>query len=200
MTWFLLFVVVLLPFFLSFFTRFYGSKNKRFVSRVWKVTLLSFGLIVFIFIIDVFNLRFSGKYTELIVYIVFEITAIVYFLKVPTNWSKIALDFALIPTYLAVLFQIVIYSPPSVFPLDDTYSITTRIEGLLACGESISITKNRLWIFVETLHSNDPCLRKVESIDVLNFSPEKLIINIHHDGDLDSENPYRYEVENEGYW
>ncbi|KAB2807726.1 hypothetical protein [Phaeocystidibacter luteus] len=200
MAWFLLFVVVLLPFFLSFFTRFYGSKNKRFVSRVWKVTLLSFGLIVFIFIIDVFNLRFSGKYTELIVYIVFEITAIVYFLKVPTNWSKIALDFALIPTYLVVLFQIVIYSPPSVFPLDDTYSISTRIEGLLACGESISITKNRLWIFVETLHSNDPCLRNVESIDVIDFSPEKLIIYIHHDGDLDSENPYRYEVENEGYW
>ncbi|NVK27786.1 MAG: hypothetical protein HWE14_07065 [Flavobacteriia bacterium] len=196
----LVFICLLLPFVFSFFTRFYSSSNQQFLSRIKYATLISFTLAALTISLSYYNISLNGAYSEIFIYLSFLIASLLYFLKVPTNRWKIAYDFVLIPSYLIVFLTLIIHSTPFEKKLNDDYVISAEVPGLLACGESISIRKNHLWMFLEKGPSERTCLHYVYDIQVIEFTSEKVVVDIYHGGSRSREKPHRMEIENDGFW
>lgn len=196
----LIYIGLLLPFALSFFTRFYASKDPRFVTRIKRLTLTCFVLTVVVFILAEYGIRPVGAYTQRLIYGTFALTSLIFFLKVPTTWWKIGFDIVLIPSYILILFTLLFSSTPRQQKINDQYTVATKVPGFLACGESVYIFENRLWMFQEQIHLKKTCLHHVSEIEIVEFTEEKLIIDIKHEGDDYGENLTRYEIENEGDW
>jgi ABC-2 type transport system permease protein len=87
------------------------------------------------------------------------------------------------------------------YRINNTYKIEVTIGGLLACGENIKISKSAMVIFdKEIFHEASLCLRGIEKIDIVDFNENRAEFLIYHNGEYDSENPYKYEIENKNVW
>ena len=52
----------------------------------------------------------------------------------------------------------------------------------------------------EIFHESNLCLRGIRKIEIVDFNEKRADFLIYHNGELDSENPYKYEIENKNVW
>ncbi|MCG2431509.1 hypothetical protein [Aequorivita xiaoshiensis] len=85
--------------------------------------------------------------------------------------------------------------------IDETNKISVTTGGFLACGEIINITQTRLGIFdKQVFHINNLCLIGINRIETVKLDDKHAEFLIYHDGQQDSENPYKYDVERNNVW
>lgn len=98
---------------------------------------------------------------------------------------------------LTLLFGRTIYESK----IADSYKIQVTTGGILSCGELIHITETEFLIFdKEILYESSLCLREIKRIETVNFDQDSAEFLIYHNGEMDSENPYKYEIENINVW
>ena len=85
--------------------------------------------------------------------------------------------------------------------LDEDNRISVTTGGFLACGEIINITQTRFVIFdKQVFHIGDLCLLGITKIETIKLDDKHAEFLIYHNGQLDSENPYKYDVERKNGW
>ena len=165
--------------------------------------ILIFSLIVFIiFVILFFNgYQLIGIYSNLIISLFFILTNILFFVLVKNTQKKMIIVCCTTPLILLSLFIILFGNVIVKYRINDDYKIVVTRGGLLACGEIIKITKSEFDIFdKEVYYESNLCLRGIYRIDILKFNNTTAKFLIYHNGELDSENPYKYEIENKKLW
>ncbi|MCB6232303.1 hypothetical protein LIS90_13710 [Flavobacterium psychrophilum] len=84
--------------------------------------------------------------------------------------------------------------------IDKTNKISVITGGFLACGEIINITQTRFLFFdKEVFSESNLCLKGITMIKTIFNDDKKTEILIYHDGELDSENPYKETIEKNGW-
>jgi len=84
----------------------------------------------------------------------------------------------------------------SEFNINDTYKIQIGSGGFLGCGNSFDISESKFGIFDHVIYREGSlCLQGIYKIDILNFEGNHGEFMVFHDGEFDSENPYRLEVD-----
>ena len=87
------------------------------------------------------------------------------------------------------------------FRRDDTTKISVTKGGFLACGEIIKITQSKFGIFnKEVFHIDNLCVIGIHKIEALKIDEKHIELLIYHNGELDSENPYKYDLERKNGW
>jgi hypothetical protein len=88
------------------------------------------------------------------------------------------------------------------FTIDDTNKIFVTTGGFLGCGEELNITQSTFGIFdKEVFHiDSNLCLKGIHKIETSKLDEKHAEFLIYHDGQHDSENPYKYEVERKNKW
>ena len=85
--------------------------------------------------------------------------------------------------------------------LDENNKISVTTGGFLTCGEIINITQTRFWIFDKhVFHIGDLCLIGITKIETIKLDDKNAEFLIYHNGEMDSENPYKYEVKRKNGW
>jgi hypothetical protein len=164
--------------------------EKNIIAQVFTVS--TFFFLAFV-IFTWYGYKLKGQYTFTVLTTVFLVSAIVYLVVLENSKTKVIIAFLTTPLIalgiIALTFNNHIYDNQ----LDKTYKIIVTTGGLLACGEHIQITQTRFGIFDKDIKSIDNlCLKGIHKIETYTIDDQRVVLLIHHNGKLDSENPYRY--------
>jgi len=109
--------------------------------------------------------------------------------------------FLLTPLILLSLYILLFGQVIAEYKINDLYKIEVSRGGFLACGNIIKITKSELGIFDKEIYTESSlCLRDINKIEILEFHSNHAEFLIYHNGEWDSENPFKYEIENKNIW
>ena len=168
------------------------------------IQILIFSLLLFVlFSILLFeDYRIKGTYTYTIIGVIFILTTLLYFATVKYTKKKLTIVLIMSPIILcSILYLLILGKITAEFKLNETYKIEISSEGLLGCGDTFKITKSEFGIFEKTVfYNNSLCLSGIKKIEILKFNEKLAVFLIYHDGKMDSENPYRYEIESKNKW
>ena len=93
--------------------------------------------------------------------------------------------------------------------IDETYTLAIQYDSqiyrasskLFATPEIINITQTRFLIFdKEVYHIENLCLIGINKIETIKFDDKHTEFLIYHNGENDSENPYKYQMERKNGW
>lgn len=145
--------------------------------------------------------RLKGLFTFPTISLIFIISTILYFAIFKNTKKKILAVFILIPVIILSFLTLIIGRVVNEFRIDDTNKISVATGGFLACGENINITQSRLGIFdKEVFHIDNLCLKGIYKIETSMLDEKHAEFLIYHNGQYDSENPYKYYVERKNGW
>ena len=173
-------------------------KTEKIITRiVFYATIIFLILILLSFV----GIRFKGLYTNTIIGLTFLISSLFYFATKKNTRNKIISIVILFPLILAGFYFQFFYQNLGTYKVNDELNIKISQEGFLACGEIIRLTKSRLLIFEKELtYDSNQCLRGIDRIETIEFNDKRAEFLIYHNGEMDSENPYHYEIENKNVW
>jgi ABC-2 type transport system permease protein len=199
MTAILIFIVIVIGFnLIPQLTRQKFPKTEKAVIQILTIISITF-IILTVLMFNGFKLK--GLYSNSIIGIIFILISLMYFALVKISRRKILIVILLIPMILVSLFTLIFGQKIAEYRINDTYRIDVTIGGFLACGENISLTKPAFVIFdKEIFHESSLCLRGIKKIEIVDFNEKRAEFLIYHSGEFDSENPYKYEIENKNVW
>jgi len=145
--------------------------------------------------------KLKGHYTFSIISWTFIISTILFFAVFKNTKKKILTVFVLTPlivlSILTFVFGQIIYEKK----IDENNKITVTTGGFLSCGEIINITQTRFGLFnKEVYHIENLCLIGIDEIEIIKLDEKHAEFLIHHNGEFDSENPYKYKMEIKNVW
>jgi len=156
---------------------------------------LTFG----IFRLNGYSLK--GLYTFSTISLTFIVSTIAYFVSFKNTKKKILITVIFTPLLVAACLTLILGQLVYERQLDENYRISVTTGGFLACGEIINITQRRFRIFdKQGFHFGAPCLLGITKIETIKLDDKHAEFLIYHNGQMDSENPYKYEVERKNGW
>ncbi|ALM19825.1 hypothetical protein AAT17_00400 [Nonlabens sp. MIC269] len=173
-------------------------KTEKIIARI-----LLFATIIFLILIllSLFGIRLKGLYTDAIISLTFLISSFTFFATKKNTRNKIISIVILFPLILVGFYFQFFSQNLGTYEVNDELNIKISQEGFLACGEIIQLTKSRLLIFEkELIYDTNQCLRGINRIETIKFNNRRAEFLIYHNGEMDSENPYHYEIENTNLW
>ena len=173
-------------------------KAEKIIARI-----LLFATIIFLILIllSLVGIRLKGLYTDTIISLAFLILSFTYFATKKNTRNKITSIVILFPLILVGFYFQFFSQNLGTYEVNDELNIKISQEGFLACGEIIQLTKSRLLIFEkELIYDTNQCLRGINRIETIKFNKRRAEFLIYHNGEMDSENPYHYEIENTNLW
>ena len=179
-------------------TKWNFPKMEKVINRILVLITVTFFVLT---VLSINGYKLKGLYSNLAIGTIFLTTTIIYFALVKNTKRKLITVVILIPLILLSLFTYLFGRTIYESKIDDNYKIQVTIGGLLSCGELIHITETEFLIFdKEILYESSLCLREIERIETVNFDQDSAEFLIYHNGEMDSENPYKYEIENKNVW
>lgn len=172
------------------------------VEKLIRRILISTTILFLTFMVFEFNgYKLKGLYSFSIISWIFIVSTILFFALFKNNKKKILTVFLLTPiivlSILTLIFGQVVYEQK----IDHNTKISVSTGGFLACGENISITQTRLVIFdKDVFYFDNSCLIGIDKIETVKLNDKNAEFLIYHNGQYDSENPYKYEVERKNLW
>jgi ABC-2 type transport system permease protein len=172
------------------------------VEKLIRRILISTTILFLTFMVFEFNgYKLKGLYSFSIISWIFIVSTILFFALFKNNKKKILTVFLLTPiivlSILTLIFGQVVYEQK----IDQNTKISVSTGGFLACGENISITQTRLVIFdKDVFYFDNSCLIGIDKIETVKLDDKNAEFLIYHNGQYDSENPYKYEVERKNLW
>ena len=139
--------------------------------------------------------RLKGQYSFLAIGLTFIVLTLIYFTLFKNTKKKILTVFLLSPLLFVSIFTLLLGQVLKEFRIDESKKVVVTTGGLLSCGEVILITQSKFGLFDKEIHyESSLCLRGIEKIEILKFDNRHFEFIIYHNGEMDSENPYKYEV------
>ena len=191
------------------------SDFPKLTKLIGKISIASLFAILLFILLNVFNLKLKGVYTNYIIGITFIISTILLFGLTKNKQYKILSGILAVPFYIfgvaclfwkmgLIFFYFISlpFEPPiATYKIDDNYAIETNHGGILSCGENLSITKTHFGILNETVFTdNGICLIGIKHIETITFTNEQLTLMIYHDESPSIKNPFSYVIKNENIW
>jgi ABC-2 type transport system permease protein len=174
-------------------------KTQKVNVRLLVVTTILF-LTILIFAFNGYRLK--GQYTFLTVSLTFMGLTIIYFSIFKNTITKILTTiFLLTPLLTISIFTLLFGQVLKEFDINDNTKIIVTTGGFLSCGELIYITQTKFGFFDKEVHyESSLCLRGIEKIETVKIDDKQAEFLIYHDKTMDSENPYKYDVERKNGW
>lgn len=173
-------------------------KTEKTITRI-----LVFFTITFILFtgLQVLGLQLKGLYSNQLTGLLFIMACLLFFVLVNNSKLKLITVALLIPVIITSLFSILFVNTLFETSINKTHKIQTSTTGIMSCGESIRITKSTMLLFDQTIFREESlCLRDIDNIEVVEFDDDRATFLIHHNGEMNDENPYRYTINNNNYW
>ena len=154
------------------------------------------------FTIFAFNgYRLKGLYSLSTINWTFIVSTAAYFVIFKNTKKKLITVFLLTPLMLLSILTLLIGQLVYENKIDGTNKISVTTGGFLSCGEIIHITQTRFGIFdKDVFHINNLCLIGIKKIETVKINDKHAEFLIYHNGEYDSENPYKYDVERKNGW
>ncbi|WP_338731401.1 hypothetical protein [Mangrovimonas cancribranchiae] len=173
-------------------------KTEKIIARIVLYTTLIFLILI---LLSLVGITFKGQYTNTIIGLTFLISSLIYFATNKNTRNKIISIVILFPLILVGFYFQFFNQNLGTYKVNDELNIKISQEGFLACGEIIRLTKSKLLIFEkELIYDSNQCLRGIDRIETIEFNDKRAEFLIYHNGEMDSENPYHYEIENKNVW
>tara|TARA_R110002124_G_C8689612_1_gene492931 strand:- start:72 stop:671 length:600 start_codon:yes stop_codon:yes gene_type:complete len=173
-------------------------KTEKLIKRILIYVTVTFVILI---ILSFSGLKLKGIYSNLIIGLIFILTSLLYFAITKNTTRKIVTIVALIPLILLSAYFQVFNENLGRYKVTEKHNIVISREGFLACGEIIRLTTPKFLIFdKELIYDSNQCLRGIYKIETVEFDEKRAEFLIYHNGDMDSENPYDYEIENKNVW
>ena len=179
-------------------TKWNFPKVEKTIYRILILTTVTF----FVLTVLSFNgYKLKGLYSNSIIGIIFITTAITYFVLAKSTKRKLIKVVILIPLILLSLFILLFGRTIYESKIADGYKIQVTTGGIMSCGELIHLTETEFLIFdKEILYESSLCLKEIKRIETVNFDDDSAEFLIYHNGEMDTENPYKYKIENKNVW
>ena len=179
-------------------TKWNFPKMENVINRMLVLITVTF----FVLTVLSFNgYKLKGLYSNLAIGIIFLMTTIIYFALVKNTTRKLITVVILIPLILLSLFTYLFGRTIYESKIADGYKIQVTTGGIMSCGELIHLTERKYLIFdKEIVYQSSLCLREIKRIETINFDQDSAVFLIYHNGEMDSENPYQYKIENKSMW
>ena len=143
----------------------------------------------------------KGVYTYSIIIWSFIISTIIYFILFKNSKKKVLTVFLLTPLIVVSIFALIFGKVLKEFDINNETKIIVTTGGILSCGELIRITQTKFGIFDKEVHyESSLCLREIKKIETIKLDEKHAEFLIYHNGEMDSENPYKYVVERKNGW
>lgn len=180
------------------FTKTNFPKTEKVIVRI----LIASAILLLIFTILGFNgYRLKGIYTLPAIGLTFILSTLLYFVLFRNTKKKILTVLILIPLIVLSTFTLLFGRILKEFRVYDNTKIIVTTGGFLSCGEIISITQTKFGVFdKEVLYESSLCLRGISKIVTTKIDDKHAEFLIFHNGEFDSENPYKYDVERKNVW
>jgi len=171
-------------------------------ERTIKIILVGSTILFLTFTIFAFNgYRLKGLYTFSIISWTFILSTIAYFAIFKNTKKKLITVFLLTPLIVLSILTLLLGQLVYEKKIDETNKISVTTGGFLACGEIIHITQTRFGIFdKDVFHIGNLCLIGINKIETVKLDDKHAEFLIYHNGKMDSENPYKYDVERKNGW
>ena len=179
-------------------TKTYFPKMEKVIVRILIASLILF----LTFLIFEFNgYKLKGLYTFPSIGLIFIIMTLLYFALFKNTKKKIITVFLLTPFIVLSIFTLLFNRVLKEFEVNEKTKIVVTSGGLLSCGEIIKISQSKLGIFDnEVNYESNLCLIGITKIETLKIDNKHAEFLIYHNGENDSENPYKYNVERKNVW
>ena len=179
-------------------TKWNFPKTEKAINRILVFITMTF----FVLTVLSFNgYTLKGLYSNSVIGLLFIATTIIYFVLAKNTRKKLVGIVILIPLLLFSLFTFLFGRTIYENKIADDFKIQVTIGGLMSCGELIHLTKTKFLIFdKEIVYESSLCLREIERIETIKFDQDSAEFLIYHNGKMDSENPYKYRIENKNVW
>ena len=173
-------------------------KAEKIILRV----LIASSILFVTFTFFVFNgYILKGVYTYSIIIWSFIISTIIYFILFKNSKKKVLTVFLLTPLIVVSIFALIFGKVLKEFDINNETKIIVTTGGILSCGELIRITQTKFAIFDKEVHyESSLCLREINKIETIKLDEKHAEFLIYHNGEMDSENPYKYVVERKNGW
>lgn len=173
-------------------------KAEKVIVKILVVTIILF----LTFTILQFNgYRLKGQYTFMTIGLTFIGLTVTYFALFKNTKKKMLTVFLLTPLLVVSIFILVFGQVLKEFNINDNTKIIVTTGGLLSCGELIYITQTKFGLFDKEVHyESSLCLREIKKIETVKLDNRHAEFLIYHNGEMDSENPYKYDVERKNGW
>jgi len=159
------------------------------------ILFLTFGLL------ELYGYSLKGLYSFSTITWTFIVSTILFFALFKNTRRKILTAFLLTPLLVLSILTLILGQLVYERKLDENNRISVTTGGFLACGEIINITQTRFMIFdKQVFHIGDLCLLGINNIETIKLDDKNAEFLIYHNGKLDSENPYKYDVERKNGW
>ena len=159
------------------------------------ILFLTFG------ILGLYGYSLKGLYTFSTITSTFIVSTILFFALSKNTKRKIFTSILLTPLLISSILTFILGQLVYERQLDEKNRISVTTGGFLACGEIINITQTRFVIFdKQVFHIGDLCLLGITNIEPIKLDDKQAEFLIYHNGQLDSENPYKYDVERKNGW
>lgn len=178
--------------------------NKTFpkVEKVViRILIASTILFIMVAIFEFNGYRLKGFYTSTILTVTFLASAILYFILFKNTIKKILTILPLTLLLLMSIFLLLAGRLVCEVQIDNKNKLSVTKGGFMACGESYHITQTKFLIFDKYIfHINDLCLLGTKKIEIIKFDNKHAEFLIYHNGEYDSENPYKLNIERKNGW
>ena len=173
-------------------------KAEKIILRV----LIASSILFVTFTFFVFNgYILKVVYTYSIIIWSFIISTIIYFILFKNSKKKVLTVFLLTPLIVVSIFALIFGKVLKEFDINNETKIIVTTGGILSCGELIRITQTKFAIFDKEVHyESSLCLREIKKIETIKLDEKHAEFLIYHNGEMDSENPYKYVVERKNGW
>lgn len=159
------------------------------------ILFLTFG------VFGLYGYNLKGHYSFSTITWTLIISIILFFAWFKNTRRKILTAFLLTPLLILSILTLILGQLVYERQLDKNNRISVTTGGFLACGEIINITQTRFGIFDKQIfHIGDLCLLGITKIETIKLDDKHAEFLIYHNGKMDSENPYKYDVERKNGW
>ena len=171
---------------------------EKLIGRILIVTTIS----ILTYMAFEFNgYKLKGLHSFSIISWLFIVSTILFFALFKNTKKKILTVFLLTPLITLSILTLILGQVVYEQKIDETNKISVSTGGFLACGEIINITQTRFGIFdKEVFHIDNLCLIGINKIETIKLDDKQAEFLIYHNGEMDSENPYEYKIENKNVW
>ena len=165
------------------------------IIAVSTILFLAFG------ILELNGYSLKGLYTFKIITWIFIVITILFFALFKNTRRKLLTVVVLTPLFLLSFLTFILGQLVYERQLDVNNKIAVTKGGFLACGEIISIKQTKFLIFDKNVSQvSNLCLQGITNIETIKIDDKHAEFLIYHNGKLDSENPYKYEMERKNVW
>lgn len=173
-------------------------KTEKLIERLLIYITIS---ALILLILSITGLKLKGIYSNFIIELIFIVTVLLYFSINKNTTRKVISIVFLLPLFLLSIYFQFFYKDLGRYKVKDDVNIIVSSEGFLRCGEIIRLTTSKYLIFDnELIYNSNECLRGIYKIETVEFNIKRAKFLIYHNGELDSENPFNYEIENKNFW